>query len=112
MSNNKIYRAPTWARLWKFTDSERRGNLDLVVLQNIKGSYGIIENVFVKEEFRQQGIASSLVKEAIQTAREKGFYKITLTCADELTYFYAKFGFSWHPLGQSHCMRLDLKKER
>ena len=109
MNENKIYRIPFWARLWKFADSESRGSLELVVLQNKKGSYGIIENVFVKEEFRNQGIASSLIKEAIETSKQKGFYKITLTCADDLTYFYAKLGFAWHPLGQSHCMRIDLK---
>ena len=109
MSENKIYRSPSWARLWTFTDSESRGRLELVVLQNKKGSYGIIENVLVKEEFRNQGIASSLIKEAIETSKQKGFYKITLTCSDDLTYFYTKLGFAWHPLGQSHCMRMNLK---
>tara|TARA_Y100001963_G_C6733840_1_gene425292 strand:- start:218 stop:544 length:327 start_codon:yes stop_codon:yes gene_type:complete len=106
---NKIYRSPSWARIWTFTDYDSKGSLQLIVLKNDKGSYGIIENVFVKEEFRNKGIATSLIREAIETSRQKGFYKITLTCSDELTYFYAKLGFSWHPLGQSHCMRLDLK---
>jgi GNAT superfamily N-acetyltransferase len=109
MSENKIYRSPSWARLWTFTDSESRGRLELVVLQNKKGSYGIIENVLVKEEFRNQGVASNLIKEAVETSKQKGFYKITLTCSDDLTYFYTKLGFAWHPLGQSHCMRMNLK---
>ena len=105
----KIYRIPHWARLWRFRDSEHRGSADLVVLENKKGSYGIIENVFVKEEFRNQGIASYLIKEAIQTAREKNLYKITLTCAEEMTPFYLRFGFKWHKDGQSHCIRINLK---
>jgi len=105
----KVYRIPHWARLWRFIDTDRRGSLDLVTLQNPRGSYGIIENVFVKEEFRNQGIASSLIKEAIQTAKEKNLYKITLTCADEMISFYSKFGFEWKNSGQGYCMRIDLK---
>tara|TARA_R100000234_G_scaffold80494_1_gene50499 strand:- start:394 stop:714 length:321 start_codon:yes stop_codon:yes gene_type:complete len=105
----KVYRIPHWARLWRFIDTDRRGSLDLVTLQNPKGSYGIIENVFVKEEFRNQGIASSLIKEAIQTAKEKNLYKITLTCTDEMISFYSKFGFEWKNSGQGYCMRIDLK---
>ena len=109
MNENKICRSPSWVRLWTFTDSESRGSLELVILQNEKGSYGIIENVFVKEEFRNQGIASSLIKEAIETSKQKGFYKITLTCSEDLTAMYTKMGFTWHSRGQSHCMRMNLQ---
>ena len=105
----KVYRIPYWARLWRFIDTDRRGSLDLVTLQNAKGSYGIIENVFVKEEFRNQGIASSLIKEAIQTAKEKNLYKITLTCTDEMISFYSRLGFEWKSSGQGYCMRIDFK---
>lgn len=104
----KILKSGTYVRLWTLIDSERRGKLEMVMLQNKSGSYGIIENVFVEEEHRGQGIASQLVTEAVSLAKEKGFYKITLTCSDELTPFYAKLGFKWHLLGQSHCMRMDL----
>ena len=109
MNENKIYRSPSWVRLWVFTDSESRGRLELVVLQNTKGSYGIIENVFVKEEFRNQGVASSLIKEAIETSKQKGFYKITLTCSEDLAPMYTKMGFTWYSEGQSHCMRMNLQ---
>ena len=105
----KILKSGTFVRLWRLTDSERRGKLELVTMQNDKGSYGIIENVFVEEEHRGQGIASQLIAEAINLAKEKNFYKITLTCSEDMVYFYARHGFSWHMLGQSHCMRINLK---
>ena len=88
------------------------GALDLVIMKNKKGEYGIIENVLVEEKFRRRGIATKLLIQAIELAKQLNLYKLTLTCSDELTYVYARLGFSWHPLGQSHCMRLNLKKER
>jgi len=85
------------------------GGLDLAIMKNKKGEYGIIENVFVEEEFRGRGIATKLLIQAIELAKQLDLYKVTLTCSDELTYFYAKLGFAWRPLGQSHCMRINLK---
>ena len=87
----------------------REGSLQMVILQNKRGQYGIIENVFVEEEFRGRGIATKLVKKAIDTARKFGLYKITLTCSEDLTSMYTKMGFKWYSSGQSHCMRINLK---
>ena len=85
------------------------GGLDLVILKNKRGEYGIIENVFVEEEFRKRGIATKLMKQSIELAKTLNLYKLTLTCSDSMTPFYARFGFKWHLLGQSHCMRINLK---
>ena len=85
------------------------GSLQMVLMQNEKGQYGIIENVFVKEQFRKQGIASNLVAEAVKLAKRLKMYKIVLTCSEDLTPMYAKMGFTWYPEGQSHCMRMNLQ---
>jgi len=41
--------------------------------------YGLLEDVFVEEEFRGQGIGKSLVKAVIEKAKEAGCYKLIAT---------------------------------
>lgn len=41
--------------------------------------YGLLEDVFVMETHRKQGIAQSLVREIISLAQEAGCYKIIAT---------------------------------
>jgi GNAT superfamily N-acetyltransferase len=41
--------------------------------------YGLLEDVFVEEEFRGQGIGKSLVKAVIDKAKEVGCYKLIAT---------------------------------
>ena len=98
------------AGLWLLKDSEGRASLEIVVMFNKKGSYGIIENVFVEEKYRNKGIASLLVEEAKHLAVEKQFYKLVLTCSNELMSFYKKLDFKWQEDGQAYCMRLDLNE--
>jgi len=87
------------------------GDLQMVIMQNEKGQYGIIENVFVKEQFRKQGIATKLVDEAVKLAQKLNLYKIVLTCSEDLTLMYTKMGFTWYSRGQSHCMRMNLQHQ-
>ena len=103
----RVIARPTRAVVWIIEDEQHRGRLEMVVLINKKGSYGIIENVFVKEEYRGQGIASELVETAKSLAAEKKFYKIVLTCSEALLPFYKRLGFEWQEQGQAYCMRLD-----
>jgi len=69
------------------------------------GLVGHVEDVAVKKGVEGRGIGGSLVKAAVQIARELGCYKVILDCKEELEPFYARLGFSRHDLG----MRLDLK---
>ena len=41
--------------------------------------YGLLEDVFVEEEYRGQGIGKDLVKRAIEKAKELGCYKLIAT---------------------------------
>lgn len=103
----KVTVRPARSVVWIIEDDQRRGRLEMVVLMNQKGSYGIIENVFVKKEHRKLGIATNLIEAAKSLAAEKKFYKIVLTCSEFLVPFYRKLGFEWQEEGQAYCMRLD-----
>lgn len=52
-----------------------------------------IEDVATHEQHRGKGIASSLMKKAIEYTTERGCYKIVLTCREHLVGFYQKEGF-------------------
>lgn len=106
----KIKKYGLKARVWVLKDDKDRGRLEMVVLKNDKGSYGIIENVFVKPKHRGKGIASALLEKAQELAKEKHFYKIVLTCSNELVEFYKKLGFEWQGSGQAYCMRVDFNE--
>ena len=58
--------------------------------------YGLIENVVTHPDFRRQGIATELLRHALQTAWAQDCYKVMLLTGrkDEATLrFYEKCGF-------------------
>ncbi len=58
--------------------------------------YALLEDVFVKEEFRNKGVGTQLVKKAIEIAKELNCYKILATSRFErenVHKFYEKLGF-------------------
>jgi GNAT superfamily N-acetyltransferase len=71
----------------------------LTVIPNLTRSarpYGLIENVVTHPDFRRRGIASSLLRHALQTAWGQNCYKVMLLtgCKDPDTLrFYEKSGF-------------------
>lgn len=70
--------------------------------------YALLEDVYVLEEYRSQGIGTTLVKKAIELAREKGCYKILATSRFERDYihkWYEKLGFKKF----GYEFRMDLK---
>lgn len=69
--------------------------------------FGLLEDVFVAEEKRQQGIGSKILQEVVAEAKRQGCYKIIATSrhANDLAHkFYAKNGFTNHGLE----FRMDL----
>lgn len=59
-----------------------------------KGSKaGHIEDIAVHPDFQRRGIGKAMVAHLIGVAKEKGCYKVTLSCKNELTAFYEKCGF-------------------
>ncbi len=72
------------------------------------GLVGHIEDVAVRKGYEGRGIGGSVVKAAVDLAREKGCYKVILDCKRDLTGFYEKLGFSARDVG----MRIDLKPRK
>lgn len=62
---------------------------------------GHLEDVVTRKWYEGQGIASALIKHALAQAQQAGCYKVILDCDQELSTYYAKFGF----VVDSICMK-------
>ncbi len=58
----------------------------------IKGKQLILENVFVRKEFRKRGIANKLIKRFFFDWKNKNMKEIRLDCPERLRNFYEKLG--------------------
>ena len=92
-------RAEFTSRAFKFSKLEEGveiGRAYLFIIRNDlheKPYYGLLEDVFVAEEYRGRGIATDLVKEVIGEFRRQECYKLILMCNPELRSFYEHLGF-------------------
>lgn len=71
----------------------------LVLMRKIshEGKFmGLIEDVVVDSQYRNQGIGREIINELTRIAKEKGAYKVVLRCDDENEPFYEKLGFNKH----------------
>ena len=59
------------------------------------GVVGHIEDVVVRDNYRGQGVASSLLRHLTQLARQR-CYKVILDCSPENEGFYRRNGFQLH----------------
>ncbi len=69
--------------------------------------YGMIENVYVEQEYRGQKLGTKILNDAIQEAKDRGCYKIIMQSRhgkDDVHKFYEKMGFKNHGLN----FRMDL----
>jgi GNAT superfamily N-acetyltransferase len=72
-----------------------------------KEPYGLLEDVFVDEAYRGQGIGTELVTEIIATAKQHGCYKLIATsrhARPEVHAWYEKIGFEAYGV----AFRMDL----
>jgi len=80
-------------------DGEVVGSLYIAIIPNITklcAPIGFIENVVVAEKHRRKGIGKSLIEAAVQTAKDKGCYKVILSSnikRTEAHKFYESIGF-------------------
>ena len=75
------------------------GRIYLYLLKNDlhKQPFGFLEDLFVEEPYRKQGIGSQLVRQAIAEAKNRGCYKLianSRTFAGAIHKFYEKQGFA------------------
>jgi len=80
-------------------NSKEIGHAYLYVLENDLHDqpFGLMEDVFVKEEFRGQGYGKELVRKVIESAKKHNCYKLICTSRYSKTAvhdFYEKLGFS------------------
>jgi glucosamine-phosphate N-acetyltransferase len=88
-------------------DNQVIGAVTLLVEQKFirEGSTcGHIEDVSTRKGYEGNGIASAVIKKAIEHAKSCGCYKIILDCDESLLGFYSRFGFA----EKERQMRLDL----
>jgi glucosamine-phosphate N-acetyltransferase len=66
----------------------------IVIENKIRGELaGHIEDIVVCKSIRNKGIGIELINELIKIGRNKGCYRVTLLCDDNLSSFYEKNGF-------------------
>ena len=91
-------------------DDKRVGRAFLFIIYNDlhQKPYGLLEDVFVEEEYRGRGIGKELVKQVIKKAKEIGCYKLIDTSRFErenVHEWYHKLGFKKF----GYEFRMDLK---
>lgn len=72
------------------------GRVKLYVLHNDlhEEPFGFMEDLFVSENHRKQGIGEKLVEAAVEEAKKNNCYKFIFTCSHEELYgWYEKQGF-------------------
>ncbi len=79
-------------------DKKEIGHAYLYIMNNDlhEQPFGLIEDVFIDEEYRKQGLGTKLINTIIQTAKERNCYKIIATSRysrPKVHSFYKKLGF-------------------
>ncbi len=92
-------------------DGKQVGRVSLFLIYNDlhKEPYGFIEDLYVEEESRGEGIGTALIKEIINEAKSRNCYKLIATSRferEKLHKYYLKFGFKSY----GYEFRLDLKE--
>ena len=66
--------------------------------------YGHIEDVIVSNEHRGKGYGKKIIKYVMDFCKKNNFYKITLTCKQELIPFYEKNNFEVYQYHMSYLL--------
>ena len=67
----------------------------IIIENKIRGELaGHIEDIVVCESMRNKGIGIELINELIKIGKNKGCYRVTLLCDNNLSSFYEKNGFA------------------
>jgi GNAT superfamily N-acetyltransferase len=87
--------------LCRDVDGSELGRASLVLVRNglHDRPYGLLEDVFVREDRRGQGLGHRLVERVIGAARAEGCYKLIATSRysrPRVHQLYAGFGFADH----------------
>jgi glucosamine-phosphate N-acetyltransferase len=103
----KIKLQDSYIYIAKVIDGQIIGTAKLIIEQKFihqGGKVGHIEDVATRKGYEGNGIASEIIKELIELAKQNKCYKIILDCNDNNLIFYKKLGFFKH----ENEMRLNL----
>ena len=70
-------------------------------LHDENGKWQMIFGVNTLPEYRKQGFAETLLRQAISDAKSQSREGLVLTCKEKLIHYYAKFGFVNEGISQS-----------
>jgi len=60
---------------------------------DIKEKQLILDNIYVRKEYRRKGIARELIKKFMSDCKKSKFKDLRIDCPERLRKFYEKFGF-------------------
>ena len=83
------------------------GTVKLLIEQKIihkLSKYGRIEDIIVKKDYRNKGIGSTMIKHIIDYCRENNFFKLSLSCSEDLSKFYQANNFKVYQLNMSQLL--------
>jgi ribosomal protein S18 acetylase RimI-like enzyme len=58
------------------------------------GLQGYLEDIVIHSDYQNQGIGSAVVKDLVAKARDRGAYRVVLSCIDSNSEFYERNGFT------------------
>ena len=67
---------------------------------------GHIEDICVKSEHRNKGYGKKIIHKLVEQAKEKGCYKVTLVCNENVKPFYEKCGLEMRGIQMSQLSEL------
>jgi GNAT superfamily N-acetyltransferase len=75
--------------------------VEVVILPDIFGKRpaAYIHKVYTESEHQGKGLATGLLREAIEYARKEDCFKVFLICKDDVIPFYTKLGFKAEQAG-------------
>ena len=102
MKLNKTIKKDVYGIKFAFEEKGKEtGRAFLYVMKNNlhKRPFGLLEDVFVNQKYRGQGLGSKLILAAVAEAKKRKCYKLLATARNskkELHKYYGKFGFKLH----------------
>ena len=83
------------------------GSAKLIIEQKFihkLSKYGHIEDVIIKNEYRRQNYGTIIVNHIVDYCKKNNFFKMTLTCKEELIPFYKKNDFEVYKIHMSQLL--------
>ena len=88
-------------------DLEIIGSAKLVIEQKFihkLSKYGRIEDVIISEDYRRKNYGTIIVNYIVEECKKQQFFKITLTCSENLISFYKKNNFDVYQIHMSQLL--------